>query len=291
MKKRYLISSLLLITMLTLTLVSCTNNTTQASDTGKAVPTTSNSTPETAKPSVHVIEVTIEKRLRIDDIIAMLVEKGLGVRENYIDAIQNYPFEYEFLSKLSELNLSSDRKYRLEGYFLPGSYEFSTEDTEIGVIDKILKRFNDTIPSDSYTLCEALGLNFDEVITIASIVEIETAMVDDYSLTSSVFINRLNSPDYPLLQSDKTVLYILAEKKETATNEDVQIDSPYNTYIYKGLPPSAICNPSIEAIIATLNPTDTKYYYFINRHDGYNEYASTYSEHKANYQKYLNGEL
>lgn len=245
----------------------------------------------TASAPIASVRVTIGENQRIDDIVALLTASGLGSTEKYIDLLQNHDFGFRFEEKLKECSLSPDRKYLLEGYLLPGDYSFPANADEQTVLSEILSRFDSFFTDSCYDRAAELGLNMDEVITLASVVEIETADNRDCSMTASVFLNRLKSPDFPKLQSDRTVLYVLDGFTRSAANEDIRVDSPYNTYMYNGLMPSAVCNPTTEAIEGVLFADSSDYYYFINRHDGRNEYASTYAEHKANYKRYLDGEL
>ena len=119
----------------------------------------------------------------------------------------------------------------------------------------------------------------NEVITLASIIEREAARDSERALVSSVFHNRLKSSEYPYLQSCATVQYLLSERKEVLSDKDIEIDSPYNTYKYKGLPPGPIASPGRKSIEAALYPAQTNYYFFVSNGDGTQTFSETYEEH------------
>ena len=248
-----------------------------------------------------IVRLTFPEGSTVDEIIDILIKGGIqNTREEYTEVINNYDFDYEFVKLLDNQELHKERKYRLEGYLFPDTYEFYSDASPAAVIDKFLSNFNNKFDHSYYDEATKLGLTVDEIITLASIVEKEAKMPDDFGLVSSVFHNRLNKPsEYPYLQSDATVQYIFPERKGKITPEDLEIVSAYNTYKSKGLPPSAIANPGLEAITWALypaeprtldsagNPTGSRiyYYYFVARSDGSNLYARNLSEHQANIEK------
>ena len=118
-----------------------------------------------------------------------------------------------------------------------------------------------------------------EVITLASMIERAAAVDSERKLVSSVFHNRLKSTQYPYLQSCATVQYILKERKDVLSKADTQIDSPYNTYIYPGLPAGPIASPGKASIEAALWPAETNYYFFVSNGDGTQTFSETYNEH------------
>ena len=124
----------------------------------------------------------------------------------------------------------------------------------------------------------------NEIITIASMIEREAVMAKEQITISGVIHNRLkNSGKYPYLNIDATVQYALGDHKTALTTEDLKIDSPYNTYIYKGLPKGPICNPGMGAIIAAVSPESHKYYYYVatGKDDGSHIFTKTLEEHNA----------
>lgn len=224
----------------------------------------------------ETVKVTIPEGYTVDEIIDLLVSSGVGTRENYVDVIEHYDYEYRFVREIPE---NENRKYRLEGYLFPDTYEFFTDESEISVINKLLVNFEQKFESVYYDRADELGMTVDDLIILASILEKEAKYAEDLTLMSSVFHNRLKAG--MMLGSDATVMYLLPEHKSALTTEDLAIDSPYNTRLYRGLPPGAISNPGIDAINAAFYPTATSYYYFLTKTNGETVYSSTEAEHSA----------
>ncbi len=249
-----------------------------------------------------IVRVTIPEGLTTDEIIDLLVENGLGTKENYVEAINNYPYKHEFVQQLSQMELSPDRTYRLDGYLFPDTYQFYSDLDEYLVINKLLNNFVEKFWKDykkTYKAkLDAKGLTFDDLVTLASIVEEEGKAAQEYEYIAYVFYNRLSHSDtYPQLQSDATVNYVLSLSglhEEDLTQASLDIVHPYNTYIFGGLTPGAICNPGLDAILGTIYPTapysydsegnviDVDAYYFVSSKLGNTYYAKTLAEHKKN---------
>lgn len=234
--------------------------------------------------------VTIPEGYTTDEIIDLLIEKGVGVSDGYSslraayeDVINNYDFDYWFIDELEEKGISKDRIYRLDGYLFPDTYEFYNASKPSTVINKMLYRFNEIFTEEYRELAGQSGYTVDEIVTIASMVEKEANNPADYFNVSEVFRNRLANPGaYPALESDATVLYYLhhttGERPSKTTPEDTKLEVPYNTYIYPGLPPGAISNPSATAILAALNPSQNGYYFFVSS-DTETYFSQTYDQH------------
>ena len=230
------------------------------------------------------VRVTIPEGYTVDEIIDLFVGQGIGTREGFVDAIQNYDFDYPFLENLE---VSEDRIYRLEGYLFPDTYYFYKESSEATILSKMLDNFNKKFVEEYYSRCEQLGLTVDEAIILASMIEKETRFADELGAVSSVFHNRLNNPaTYPYLNSDATIMYAmhhdLGGRPDTMTGEDTDYDTPYNTYTHKGLPPGPIANPGLNAIKYALYPNKTNYYFFVSDSSGRTLFATTQLEHLAN---------
>ena len=231
------------------------------------------------------ISVTIPEGYTIDDMIKLFVEeKGMGTKEGFIDAIQNGEYDYWFLKELKVVN--PNRKYKLEGYLYPDTYYFYKEWPEEKIINKMLQNFYAKFDIKYKQECEKAGMSIDDVVNLASIIQMEAKYSRDYSLISGVLHNRLNSSYYMYrLDCDATIQYILPERKEDMDHEDTLIDSPYNTYQNGGLPPGPISNPTLAAIRAALYPENEGYYFFVSDIDGSMLYAKTLPEHNANIAK------
>lgn len=247
------------------------------------------------KKPTGTVRITIPEGYTVDEIIDLFVSKGIGKKENYVDVINNYDFNYWFIAELEENGYSSDRFYRLEGYLFPDTYDFYLNSSEVTVINKLLKRFKQMYSARMKDSATALGFTTDQIVTLASMIEKESKFTTDRSNLSSVFHNRLKLPNvYPALQSDATIMYAIhhttGERKKHLTQEDLALDSPYNSYLNNGLPPGPISNPGYSSLMYALSPADTNYYYFITDATGHAHFASTLYEHNANIDKYLKTE-
>jgi UPF0755 protein len=183
-----------------------------------------------------------------------------------------------------------------EGYLFPDTYLISDqarpEDLIAGMLDNLARK----LPANFPELAGRQGLTLHDVLTLASIVERETALPEERPLIASVYLNRLNSD--MLLQADPTVQYAMGYqsnanqwwKSPVRLEEYKLVDSPYNTYLYAGLPPGPIASPSLESIMAVLQPAETSYLFFVCRRPhcqgGAHIFAETYAEHLQNVAVY-----
>ena len=223
------------------------------------------------------VTVVIPEGSTVEDILTIVCDnKGICERSELVDAIQNGDFsKYDFVN-----SISGERLYRLEGYLYPDTYCFYSNSSAYTVVDRLLSNFEAKFDEKYRKACKAKGLSVDEAVKIASIIEREAKFVSDYPKVSSVLHNRLGSMAFGgRLQSDATLTYALGRPMTAA---DKEIDNAYNSYKYRGLPPSPICSPDIEAISYALYPDKTNYYYFVSRSDGTMFYASSYEGHRYN---------
>lgn len=235
------------------------------------------------KPDYGTVWITIPEGFTVDEVIDLFVENGIGTREGFVDAINNYPFDYDFVRYLDE-HPNPDRFYRLEGYLFPDTYEFYLNSSEARVIYKLLSNFDIKYTSEFSERADELGMTTHEVIMLASIIEKETRYANEYELVSSVFHNRLKDPvNFPKLESDATIMYAIhhdtGERPTVLTSTDYE--SPYNTYKYPGFPPGPIANPGRAAIMCALYPEATNYYYFVATSSGTSIFSRTLAEHNA----------
>ena len=204
-----------------------------------------------------------------------IVAEGFCDAEEF-DAAVNDDYGYDFLANLPS------RQNRLEGYLYPDTYIISEGATAHDIIDMMLAEFDAQITDEMRSKISELpisGFTLDDVITMASIIERETDSDTERAKVAGVFYNRLNQN--MKLQSCATVQYILGERKSVLSIADTQIDSPYNTYVYSGLPAGPIANPGIDCIKAALEPENTDYLYFVAGRDGQHIFSRTYEEHLA----------
>jgi UPF0755 protein len=231
------------------------------------------------------ITITIKEGWDLNRIGDYLESTGLFTKQEFLDEIENnfgyYAERYEFLADVPE-----DRTYKLEGYLFGDTYEVYADAEPRDVILKMLDRFDEIFKDEYYDRCEELGMTVDEVVTMASIVEREGILDSELPTIASVFYNRLDAG--MLLQSCATLQYIYQDYQFTFSSKQMEIDSPYNTYKYKGLPAGPISNFRETALEAALYPADTDYYYFCSKNDGTgaSAFATTLAEHEANIEKY-----
>ena len=225
------------------------------------------------------IWVTIPEGYELRQIADKLSEEGLINREKFYNEIENGDFDYSFINDLPK------RENRLEGYLFPDTYLFAPTDGEHAIINAMLKRFVEIYNDKYQKRAKELGMSMDEIITLASVIEREALGDSDRTLVSSVFHNRLKSKDMPYLQSCATVQYILKERKAVLSVSDTKIDSPYNTYINKGLPIGPIASPGEKAIYAALYPEKSDYLFFVLDSSGNHRFAKTHEEHLLNQKK------
>lgn len=214
--------------------------------------------------SVPVL-VTIPEGFTLKEIAEILERKGICPKEEFLQ----YAILPDVLKKYNIFFSSA------EGFLFPDSYEFFTNSSPEVVFDKMCRRFWQ-IYLDLKKRYKT-KLSDSTIIILASIVEKEAKVDYERPIIASVFLNRLKK-GMPL-QSCATIEYLLEERKKILSKEDLKINSPYNTYLYKGLPPTPICNPSKKSLEAVLNPQKTNYYYFFTKDGITHIFSQTYEEH------------
>jgi UPF0755 protein len=176
-------------------------------------------------------------------------------------------------------------KHRLEGYIFPETYEFRKGTSEDDMLDRMLSELDNklaALPSDWQDKLKQKSIDFHQMLTIASLVEREVALDEERPIVAGVIYNRL-SKKMPL-QIDATIQYLFDKPKDRLVEKDLQIESPYNTYLHAGLPPGPIASPSLASIKAAIYPADTKYLFYVTKKDGSKGhlFAETFEQHKKN---------
>lgn len=175
----------------------------------------------------------------------------------------------------------------LEGYLYPDTYLFlESENDPKEILKQAISEFNSVFNDNLRKRAEQIGFTVNEVLTMASIIEGEAIFDSERPIISAVYHNRLKRR--MLLQADPTVQYIIKDGPRRLRFSDLKIDSPYNTYVYRGLPPGPISNPGKASILAALYPDDNDYIFFVARGDGYHTFTTTIDEHnraKREFQK------
>jgi UPF0755 protein len=231
-----------------------------------------------ARGDIYVHTVVIPEGFTVFDIAQAMQDAGLGSRDDFLKIA------------MSDTSLVADiapEAKSLEGYLFPNTYDFTRTESEPEMIAMMVKQFRQ--------VAHEIGLNADveKTVTMASIIEKETAAPDERPLVASVYFNRLAKNI--ALQADPSVIY--AELLEGSYggalhHADMQVDSPYNTYRHSGLPPGPIGNPGKTSLEAAMHPADTHFYYFVSDGNGHHKFASDLEEHNKNvaaYRKVMTG--
>lgn len=235
------------------------------------------------------VTLTIPEGWRAEQIAGLLKAKGLADPGEFLELVRTGAgFDHDFLSDRSEGVTS------LEGYLFPDTYEFEPDATAADLVDRMLTTFGERFTEEMRGQAKAQGLSIHAAVTLASIIEREAQAPDERAVIASVFHNRLEAGMH--LNADPTVQYALGYREDSGQwwkrplyLEDLEVDSPYNTYVHLGLPPGPICNPGVAALRAAVKPAETEYYYFVANDvagDGSHVFAETLEEHNANIEKY-----
>ncbi|MEC9019093.1 MAG: endolytic transglycosylase MltG [Nitrospinota bacterium] len=217
--------------------------------------------------------VTIPEGYRIIEIGDILEKNGLADKEMFIKQTKNI----ELLKGIAKISL--------EGYLFPETYHFGKFTNEKSIVKIMVDTFQERALSKKFlNRASEMGFSYHEIITLASLIEKETGKDSERKQISSVFHNRLKKN--MLLQTDPTVIYAIENFDGNIKKRHLKIDSPYNTYRYKGLPPGPISSPGLKSIIAALYPANTSNLYFVSRRDGSHQFSSTLNEHNQAVEKY-----
>ncbi len=228
-----------------------------------------------------VVRVTIPEGYTVQETIALLAAEGVSTEEALTEAAKNYVFEgYDFINNEQLGDIT-----RLEGYLAPDTYEFFEDEDPEKALGRLLDNFNGWMDESVRADIEKSGHSFHDIVVMASLIEKE-AIGDDEERANigSVLYNRLANPSRETagyLQLDSTIYYILRTNGMEDTEFSTDIDSPYNTYRYQGLPAGPICNPSRSSLLAATYPSNTDYYYFAYGKDGVSHFFTNYDDHLA----------
>ena len=225
------------------------------------------------------VKITIPEGLRSDEIIGLLSQQ-LGLDSLKMDAL---------LTDSTLLQIAGPDFRHLEGTLFPETYRFLENSDEFMVLKKLVTHFRNSITPEMFLKAQGFGFGLHQLITFASLVEKETGRTDERNLVSSVYHNRLNQN--MLLGCDPTLIYMLVRRGEWDGNirrKHFSIKDPYNSYMYRGLPPGPIANPGLASILASLEPEDSPYLYFVGKNDGTGAHAfsRTLREHNNKVNKY-----
>lgn len=225
------------------------------------------------------IKFTIREGETISDIATNLEESHVCTSQEFLDAVANGKYDFPFVNEIPN---PQERMFRLEGYLFPDTYTFKQDTPADEIIKTLLSNFESKFTGQMEYAISISEYSFDEIITLASIIQAEAPTKTDMMKVSSVYRNRLANPtEYPKLQADPTSKY--ANRVLLPAGASEELANKYDTYKTEGLPLGPINNPGLDAILAAIYPATTDYYYFCS--DLISKqfyYADTYEKHKEN---------
>lgn len=231
-----------------------------------------------ARGDIYAHTVVVPEGYNMFDIAQAVQDAGLGSAQDFLKIAQ---------TDTSLIHSVDPQARSLEGYLFPDTYEFTRTQSMHDVVAMMVKRFQQE--------AKTIGLhdNVHTVVTMASIVEKETAAAEERPTVASVYYNRLDR--HMGLAADPTVVYAAlldGRYRGTIYQSDLQAESPYNTYKYAGLPPGPIANPGVASLKAAMNPAKTDYLYFVaeGNGSGHHRFSSSYEEHEKNVLAYRRGQ-
>jgi UPF0755 protein len=226
---------------------------------------------------VFLQTITFREGLTIRQMSELYQSRGLGRASDFVAAARN----------AAPIRALDPQATDLEGYLFPDTYSLPRATTAAQLVERMVAAFQKVLTLDLREQAAVRGLSLRELVTLASLVEKETARPEERPVVSAVYHNRLKIR--MALYCDPTVIYALERAGRYTgdlTREDLQFDSPYNTYRYAGLPPGPIAAPGRASLEAAANPADASYLYFVSRNDGSHVFANTLDEHNRNVNEY-----
>jgi UPF0755 protein len=230
-----------------------------------------------ARGEVLLIPLTFREGLTIREMADVFAKSGFGTADEFVAAADNEALVASVDPQAGDL----------EGYLFPDTYALPRHADAEMVVQQMVGRFMSVLTPDVRAGAEARKMTVRQLVTLASLVEKETAVPEERPIVAGVYANRLRIG--MALQCDPTVIYALQLAGTYDGNlrrDDLQFDSPYNTYRYPGLPPGPIAAPGAAALQAAANPADVDYLYFVSRNDGSHVFARTLAEHNRNVQQW-----
>ncbi len=226
------------------------------------------------------VKLTIPEGYSAEMIANRCENIGICTADEFLDELENGKFDYDFISDIPE---KDGLKYKLQGYLFPSTYDFGEDanahtviNTLLGEFEKQFKAVEDKLPQ---------GMDMAEAINRAALIEREAKLDNERSMISGVIKNRIEKN--MLMQIDASVVYVISDglyDLDRVLFRHLEVDSPYNTYKYPGLPVGPICNPGIESIVAAMTPVEHTYLYYHTdneKNDGSHVFNETLAEHQA----------
>jgi UPF0755 protein len=230
-----------------------------------------------ARGDVHLVSITFPEGWTIRQKAALYEKRGFGSAEEFREAAGNE-------SLIADLDPAARD---LEGYLFPDTYSLPRTVSAGQLVERMVNGFRKALTPEVIARGKERGLSVRQIVTLASLVEKETAKPEERELVAAVYSNRLRIGMG--MQADPTVIYaleLMGRYQGNLTRENMRVDHPYNTYVYAGLPPGPIANPGRASLEAAVNPADVPYLYFVSRNDGSHVFSTTYEEHQRNVQEW-----
>jgi len=230
-----------------------------------------------ARGEIYVRPITFPEGLTMKQMAALYESKDFGSAHDFLTAAKN----------VTLIRAVDPDAKDLEGYLFPDTYNLKRKEGAEQLVPKMVTAFMKAMTPELLERADERGMTVRQLVTLASIVEKETGNKQERPLVAAVYSNRLRIG--MALQCDPTVIYALERAGRyngNLTHENMQYDSPYNTYRYPGLPPGPIASPGRASIEAAANPASVDYLYFVSRNDGTHAFATTLEEHNRNVHKY-----
>ncbi|MFQ6070633.1 MAG: endolytic transglycosylase MltG [Candidatus Aminicenantales bacterium] len=219
---------------------------------------------------IYLHPLTIPEGLTAAEIFDLLISQGFGDKEIFS----------QLFTRTDLISSLDNKAQNLEGYLFPETYHFPKGTSPQKIITTLVSQFISVFNPEFRKRAQEIGLTTRETVILASLIEKEASIPEERKLVSAVFHNRLKKG--MKLDCDPTIIYILkleGRYKDRLRTRDLEYDTPYNTYLYPGLPPGPICNPGLESIRAALYPASEDYLYFVSKNDGSHHFSRTLSEH------------
>ncbi len=225
-------------------------------------------------------KVAVVPGLRIEQIASRVERGGLSDAKSFLAEAQADAFT-------GEVKFDLPRGRTLEGYLFPATYSIAVGKPAHEIILGMLESFGSNFAQKYSADVAKTGLGLHKVVTLASLVEREVMADSERPIVAGVIMNRLRAKQK--LQVDATVIYALGHHKTRVMAKDLTVNSPYNTYMYPGLPPGPICSPGMESLMAAIHPATTPYFFYVATGKGTHLFGRTYEEHLANIARVRGG--
>jgi len=230
-----------------------------------------------ARGEVYNRRITFPEGLTIQEMARIVEQQGFGKAAAFTEAARE-------ITAIRDIDTEAKD---LEGYLFPETYSLPRETTPTRLVELMVGRFRQLFTRQKQESAQALGLTPRQAVTLASLVEKETAVASERPIVAAVYLNRLKIG--MAMQADPTVIYALQQAGRYDGNlrrDDLAFESPYNTYRYPGLPPGPIASPGLASLDAAVAPANVDYLYFVSRNDGSHVFARTLAEHNENVRIY-----